>query len=229
MHAAVVARLDPNRESKAVAARAWARMAGCELASVESFERIAKQLQALDAPSELIACAKRFADDERRHAATILDLARRFDPAAEPEPVATQRALELEGLLEETILAGCIGETLTALEIEHMRAACSDDELAATLGTIAFEEARHAEYAWVVLAWLIRRFPALRSPAVQLFEQRGATVRLGLDHSLPEFGLLADDTRVDLWDVGRRHVVARLAARVLLLPPAPVERRNNLC
>jgi hypothetical protein len=82
------------------------------------------------------------------------------------------------------------------------------------LAEIADDEARHAEHAWVLLAWLLRRFPALRDPAVELFRRECATVPLGLDRDLPEFGLLADGTRAELWDAGRRRVVDRLAAQV---------------
>jgi rubrerythrin len=197
------------------AAQAWARICACERASVAGFERLAKQLEALGAPAELIEHAERFAADERRHAAATLAIARRFDPEIQPPRLPPEPStLELAALLEETILAGCIGETLSALELEHMLAACSDEPLASVLAEIADDEARHAEHAWVLLAWLLRRFPALRDPAMQMFRRECATVPLGLDRDLPEFALLADGTRAELWDAGRRHVVDRLAAQV---------------
>jgi hypothetical protein len=90
------------------------------------------------------------------------------------------------------------------------------------LAEIVDDEARHAEHAWVLLAWFLRRFPALRDPAMQLFRRPCCTVPLGLDHDLPAFGLLADDTRAELWNAGRRRVVDRLAAQVLALEPGAV-------
>jgi rubrerythrin len=197
------------------AAQAWARICACERASVAGFEQLAKQLEDLGAPTELIEDAERFAADERRHAAATLAIARRFDPEIEPPRLPPEPSTpELAALLEATILAGCIGETLSALELEHMLAACRDESLASVLAEIADDEARHAEHAWVLLAWLLRRFPALRDPAVELFRRECATVPLGLDRDLPEFGLLADGTRAELWDAGRRRVVDRLAAQV---------------
>jgi hypothetical protein len=205
--------------------RAWAAICACEQASVLGFERLATQLGALGAPTELIENARRFAADERRHAAATLAIARRFDPEIDPPRLPPEPSTSgLAALLEETILAGCIGETLSALELEHMSAACRDQSLASVLAEIADDEARHAEHAWVLLAWLLRRFPALRDPAMQLLRRDCATVPLGLDRDLPELGLLADGTRAELWDAGRRRVVDRLAAQVLALAPEPVER-----
>jgi hypothetical protein len=208
-------------------AQAWAHICACEQASVDGFERLAAQLEALGAPIELIENAERFAADERRHATATLAIARRFDPEIEPPRLPPEPSTpDLHALLEETILAGCIGETLSALELEHMLAACLDDALAYTLAEIADDEARHAEHAWVLLAWLLRRFPALRDPAMQLFRRDCATVPLGLDRDLPEFGLLADAARAELWDVGRRRVVDRLAAHVLALEAGSIEHRE---
>ena len=217
---------DDDRGTTRVAARAWASIAAREEVSIDGFERLAKQLRALRAPIDLITSALEFADDERRHASQTLALARAIDPEVKRSPVP--RSPELESLLEETILEGCIGETLSALELEHMRARCSDEAIAAMLARIAAEESRHAEHAWALLAWLLDRFPTLRGTAAQLFEQRCSTVPLGLDRDLPEFGLLADALREELRNAGRRHVVSKLATR-LLLPTAPVERGANLC
>jgi hypothetical protein len=208
-------------------AQAWARICACEQASVVGFERLAAQLDALGAPTELIENAERFAADEQRHASATLAIARRFDPEIEPPRLPPEPSTpDLHALLEQTILAGCIGETLSALELEHMLAACLDDALASTLAEIADDEARHAEHAWMLLAWLLRRFPALRDPATQLFRRDCATVPLGLDRDLPEFGLLADAARAELWDVGRRRVVDRLAAHVLALEAGSIEHRE---
>jgi hypothetical protein len=230
---AAVEQAEPATRS---AAQAWARIHACEQASVEGFEHLVTQLEALGAPTELITNAKRFAADERRHAAATLAIARRFDPDVEPprlplepEPTQAQTMPELRALLEETILAGCIGETLSALELEHMLAGCHDQTLASMLAEIAEDETRHAEHAWVLLAWLLRRFPALRNSAVQMFRGRCATVPLGLDRDLPEFGLLADGTRAELWEAGRRRVVDRLAARVLSPQAGSVEHGAISC
>lgn len=216
-------------ESARMAARAWARISAREESSALVFEHLAGLLRPLGAPTELGETAQEFANDERRHAAATFALARRCDPRVEAARVPAERGPEFESLLETTILAGCIGETLSALELEHMRARCNDPAISSMLARIAAEESRHAEHSWALLAWLLERFPALCDPAAQLFERHYSTIFLGLDRDLPEFGLLADQTRLELWDAGRRHVVARLAARVVLLPRAPVERPLDLC
>lgn len=200
----------------AAAARAWAQISAYERASVDGFERLVEQLEALDAPAELIDDARRFADDERRHADATAAIARALDPAVERVDVAavSEQDASLEQLLEALILEGCIGETLSALELEHMAAACVDEQLTTCLRAIAADEARHAQHAWSMLGWLLRRFPELRSSASRLLDRRCETVPLGLARSLPEHGLLADTERAELWALGRERVIEPLSTLV---------------
>jgi hypothetical protein len=198
------------------AARAWARIAACEAASVASFDALAIQLRALAAPVELVAAARRFADDERRHARAVWAVARSRDPEVEPAPLPPVNTPDsLEALLEDTILAGCIGETLSALELEHMAESCRDPRLTATLREIADDEARHAEHAWTLVAWMLQRWPELQARARACFGRRCETIDLGVEHSMPEHGLLADSVRAELWALGRRRVVEPLASLCL--------------
>jgi rubrerythrin len=203
------------------AARAWARVTACETASVTSFEALAIQLRALAAPVELVAAARRFADDERRHARAVWAVARSRDPEVEPAPLPQVITPDsLEALLEDTILAGCIGETLSALELEHMAESCrvQDPKLTATLREIADDEARHAEHAWTLIAWMLQRWPELRARAQGCFGRRCETIDLGVERSMPEHGLLADSVRAELWALGRRRVVEPLASLCLGQP-----------
>ena len=215
-HAPMAPTADPSRVRQA--ARAWARVTACEEASVASFEALATELRALGAPVELIAAARRFADDERRHARAVWAIARSRDPEVEPAPLPPVSTPDsLEALLEDTILAGCIGETLAALELEHMAESCraQDPKLAATLREIADDEARHAEHAWTLVAWMLQRWPELRARAQSCFGRRCETIDLGVEHSMPEHGLLADTIRAELWALGRRRVVEPLASLCL--------------
>lgn len=196
------------------AARAWARITACEAASVASFEALAQTLRALAAPGELVAAARRFADDERRHAGLVWAVARSRDPEVEPAPLPPVKIPDsLAALLEDTILAGCIGETLSALELEHMAESCraKDPQLAAVLREIADDEARHAEHAWTLVAWMLQRWPELRTRARDCFGRPCETIDLGVARSMPEHGLLADSVRAELWALGRRRVVEPLA------------------
>ncbi|EDM78443.1 hypothetical protein PPSIR1_06326 [Plesiocystis pacifica SIR-1] len=209
------------------AGRAWARVAACEAASAEAFELLARQLEQLGAPTPLRRPPTEFAEDERRHARAAWAIARARG-ATEASPLHPQAPAEgLEALLEQTIVAGCIGETLSALELEHMAAACTDARIRATLEAMAAEEAAHAEHAWILLTWLLERWPRLRAQASAHFARPCDTVRLGLERAMPEHGLLDDARRDELWAIGRERVVRPLEACVLRLTPRSGRPRST--
>ncbi|WP_181234501.1 ferritin-like domain-containing protein [Enhygromyxa salina] len=204
-----------------VAASAWARIAACEAASADVFEALANHLDALAAPAPFADDARSFASDERRHAHLAWAIARTRNPAVVmPTIPPTSSPTSVAQLVEHTIQGGCVGETLSALELEHMAAACSDPAIASTLATIAEDEARHAEHAWMLLAWLLRRYPELRPLAAATFARASDPIRLDVDIDLDAHGLLKDGKRAQLWALGRRRVVDRLAAQLLVQPPS---------
>ncbi len=124
-----------------------------EALSVPAFEELAVELARHGAPAELRAAALRAADEERGHAATIGELARRrgyepFVPVVEPGP-----ASDLEALARLNAVEGCVRETwgalLAAFQARHATAA----DVRAAQAVIADDERAHAELAWRVDAW----------------------------------------------------------------------------
>jgi hypothetical protein len=135
--------------------KTWERMAALEHASVASFAKLSLDLLALGAPSDLVALAHRAALDEIAHARLAFGLAGAPDRDRGPAPLALP-AFEppsLERLVAETLLDGCIGETIASVLAREAAAKCSRGAMKRALETIADDEARHAELAWRVLAW----------------------------------------------------------------------------
>jgi len=145
--------------ARAQAADAWTREALLEHASVASFSVVALDLLALGAPADLVAATHRAALDEVRHARVCFALASAYAgsnvaPGKLPELERARPACDPVRLAVDTIVAGCVGETLAACALAA-RAQLADPSIARVLSRIAEDEARHAALAWRIVAWAI--------------------------------------------------------------------------
>ncbi|XXX75198.1 hypothetical protein WMF30_46875 [Sorangium sp. So ce134] len=141
-------------------ARRWAERGQNEHASVASFGRFALGLMAVGAPPELLEAAHRAAVDEVRHARLALAIASAY--AGEPVgvgPLPLRGALDdlgsLEAITLATVVEGCVGETLSAIEAEVAAQAAQPPAVRMALEAIARDEARHAELAWAFVRWAV--------------------------------------------------------------------------
>lgn len=135
----------------------FAAMTELEAASVWSFERLERELEAHGAPASLRARARRAAEDERRHARVAGALAVRFGavPACAEEPTLGVRSLEAMAL--ENAVEGCVRETFGALSATLQAERAQDPRVRAAMRRIATDETAHAGLAWAVKAWLDTR------------------------------------------------------------------------
>jgi hypothetical protein len=140
---------------------AWASAGADEHASIAAFTRLALQLLAHGAPSDLLRAVHQAAIDEVAHTERCWALARRFGGApvaAGAFPFTESVAVDgtLAALAADAVREGCRGETLGA----HLAAAAaelaSEPEVKAALGAIAAEEAEHAVLSYRIVAWALR-------------------------------------------------------------------------
>ncbi len=146
-------------------AAAWLEAAQEEHASIASFSNLSLHLLALGAPPDLVADAHAAALDEIRHARLAFELASAYAgaplaPAPFADAARMSAAGDLAALAVETLLDGCINETVSAALAEAAGEAASDPALAAALAEVAADETRHAELAWRIVAWCVRSSPA---------------------------------------------------------------------
>lgn len=140
---------------RSTGAAAWlARAAHDEAASVHAFRVLAGELAALAAPAELLAELEAAAADELRHAAAVADLAARRGLTAPPLDIAETPARGLLALAVENAVEGCVHETWAALCAAHQARHARDPRVRAVYVEIAADEARHADLAWRLAAWL---------------------------------------------------------------------------
>jgi hypothetical protein len=131
----------------------FATVARLEASAVIAFDLLARELEALGAPAELVDQARSAARDEIRHAETMTGLARRFgqEPLrarVEPGPPRSLRELAFDNAAE-----GCVRETFGALVGAHQAGTAADGAVAEAMRTIAEDETRHAELSWAIAAW----------------------------------------------------------------------------
>ncbi|MEZ4302501.1 MAG: hypothetical protein R3B70_46665, partial [Polyangiaceae bacterium] len=193
-----VAGLDAGE--RAEIARRWAERARFEHASIASFARFSMTLLACGAPPELVEAAHAAAVDEIRHARTALAIAAEY--AGEPMDLgkldirgALSEADSLESAAIATVIEGCVGETLAAIEVAASAAAAGPLRVREALSAIAEDETRHAELSWAFVKWaVVRGGPAVRQRVGTAFSQ--AFERVGRDAGerdeagAPEHGFL---------------------------------------
>jgi hypothetical protein len=155
----------PEPAGGGVVGRYFASMARLEAASVPAFETLQAELAAHGAPARLVAAARAAAVDEARHARLTGALARRFGAAVAPPQVAPMGVRPLEEVARENAVEGCVRETFGALVAAWQAELAGDRAVRRALGSIAPDEARHAELALEVRRWATPRLapPARRS------------------------------------------------------------------
>lgn len=209
-------------------AQAWAQDGCCEHASIASFARFVLELLALGAPAPLVADAQRALLEETGHARAFFGLA-----AAYGERDVGPDALDVCGALgsshdpaaiaEALAREGCIGETISALQLGVAAARATDPSLRARLLAIAEEELGHAELAWSALAWLLARADGdVRARVAQAFTHATRFVPRSADASdelpaavLHAHGRLGADERLALAERALAQLVAPAMARLL--------------
>lgn len=133
--------------------RYLARMATDEALSVVAFRQLARDLERLGAPAELVQGALAAAQDETRHARLVAALARRHGARPPRAQVGAASAPNLGELAAQNAAAGCVTETWSALMVRHQALHAPDPEMRRVFAIIAADELRHAELSWAIHAW----------------------------------------------------------------------------
>ena len=141
----------------------WAERARYEHASIASFARFSMALLSCGAPPELVAASQQAGLDEVNHARLALAIAseyagKRLDLGPLDISGAMSGETTLEALAVATVIEGCVGETLSAMEAAATAAAAtaaggSSRSVREALSAIAEDETRHAELAWAFVRW----------------------------------------------------------------------------
>lgn len=136
------------------AAEWLARSASLESAAVLAFTELSDELRRMGAPLRLREGCLLAAEEEVLHARLMSELARDAGstpvaPVVRPGPSRSVLQLAVENAIE-----GCVRETFGALEALWQSRTASDPAVRAVMTHIAEDEARHAQLAFALDAWL---------------------------------------------------------------------------
>jgi len=161
-----------------------ARCAHLEAASVFSFSRLARELEAHGAPRQLVARARAARADESRHAAIVGALARERGGELSPVRIESLHVRSLEEMALENAVEGCVLETYKAAIGAHQAECAEDQAIRRALADIARDEARHAALSHAVHAWVWDKLSSEARERIELAQAR-AIRKLSDELALP--------------------------------------------
>ncbi len=213
----------------------WQRIALMEHASVAAFARFALQLMSVGAPPELLEATTAAMQDETEHAQLAFGLASAYKgQRLGPSALDIDDSLgdeQLSAIVGNTVLEGCIGETVAALEAVEGLAAVRDPAVRSVLSKVAKDEQRHAELAWKFVRWALTESPTLQGAVLEQVEAELAVARAaaaGIEQEpesdwLLRHGLLSDVRRTQL----RAQVLSDVVLPSLRTLCATIERERS--
>jgi hypothetical protein len=157
----------PSFEAKLELAEKFVEIARIEHSSVASFADLSLTLLAHGAPIELVEGAHRAALDEIAHATAALEIASSIEGVSRsagrmPIPAGDR---SFHGLVRSTVIDGCFGEVMGALEAAEERS--DDSTIAGFFEMVAEEEARHAVLAFRIVRWALEHDRAAAEVAIR--------------------------------------------------------------
>jgi hypothetical protein len=206
-------------------ARYWQESALMEHASIAAFSRFVLDLLSLGAPPVLVEQATRAMLDETAHAKACFALAGAYSgEACGPSELTVSGSMDrrtLRDIVQSTVLEGCIGETVAALEAAEALEHASDPAVRRALAQIAEDELRHAALAYRFVRWAIERYGAsVQSDVEAAFSaaiaEHAALAPAASDvGGLAAHGLLSPAHRYELRGQVLRDLVAPLVPSLL--------------
>lgn len=176
-----------------------------EHAAVAAFARLLLELIGHGAPADLIERVIAAQHDEMRHAKLAFGLASELlERDVGPDRLDlsdTRLGASLEELAYNTVIEGCVGETIAALEAAEAEARALHPTIRDRFAEIAEDESRHAQLSWRVVAWLIGRGGSgVRAAVAQAFDD-AASQPEPVRRTLPQdeaYGALCHTTAAEL-------------------------------
>ncbi len=133
----------------------FGRLAELEAAAILAFRRLARELAALGAPSNLVARVRQAIGDEVRHTRAMRVLARRDGVAAPaPRPARPFTRRDRLAIALENAREGCSREAYGALVAWYQSAHATDDAFREVMRTVAEDETSHAALSLDIASWL---------------------------------------------------------------------------
>jgi hypothetical protein len=193
----------------------WAHRAASEARAATLFERLFVDLHLAGAEDVVLALAERAIADERRHAATCLEVAAHYDPLARVSesaaPAPPEGHVEEEPELRAALHAAafcCIQESIACAWLDGCLRRAKEPVVREALHAMLSDETHHARLGWAHLA-SSRVPPSARARvAGALPDLLRACVASWLDPEVSRLAIDAPEHGVPYPDATRRLVLA---------------------
>ena len=146
--------------------RRWLEQAEAEHASIAAFARNTLYLMHLGSTAGLLMTSQEAGMEKINHTKLSYGIATTFighDLA--PGPLNVDGCLDevdLKIITRSVVLDGCIEDTILAIETAQRANSSEDLAIKSALNQMAWDNAKHAQYAWDTLEWIIEKFPEIR-------------------------------------------------------------------
>ena len=145
-----------------------ADMTAMETAAITAFYNLSLELEAYDAPAELIARAQQAVLEETRHSEMAALLAASFD-AEMPEVTVDDFCLRsLYEIALENAVEGCVNETFAAACGLWQSEYAQLDVFRKVIGHITEEEMGHAALSWEIHQWIMPQLSELQQEQIRV-------------------------------------------------------------
>ena len=145
-----------------------ADMTAMETAAITAFSNLSLELEANDAPSELIARARQAVLEEARHSEMAALLAASFD-AEMPEVCVDDFCLRsLYEIALENAVEGCVNETFAAACGLWQSEYAQLDVFRKVIGHITEEEMGHAALSWEIHQWIMPQLSEVQQEQIRV-------------------------------------------------------------
>ncbi len=165
-------------ESHTALGHYFAEMTAMESAAVTAFRYLVRELQAYQAPTDLIQAAEAAINEEIQHA----KLAGLLAKAHEAEiPTVVVDDFQLRSLFEialENAVEGCVHETFAAACGLWQQQRAEDELFRTVIAHVTEDECRHAQLSWAIHEWVMPQLSTaeqarIRQAQVEAVEQLG--------------------------------------------------------
>jgi len=194
----------------------WRARIAAEYGSAAVTQHFVLWLMQAAAPPELLDAGLAIVADELAHSRLSHEV---YVAAGGTEPPAIDaRALGLaaeDDLLSVALRVFCLGETVAVPLFRRLRETCTEPVARAALDRILRDEARHRDFGWDVLDWLVLRDAGAAARATSmlpaLMERLHASYGLGNEVVASDDGAMSDAERA--WGVAPPREYAEILAR----------------
>lgn len=142
-----------DNEANSALGQYFAQMAAMETAAVTAFRYLVRELEASQAPAELITLARAAIGEEINHAKLAGMLAKAHDASIPRLEVEDFQLRSLFDIALENAIEGCVNETFAAACGLWQQEQAEHEAFRSVIAYVTEDECRHAALSWAIHEW----------------------------------------------------------------------------